>query len=123
MRIIDARTVEVVVAYDEPTRDSDLTPDTTDNPALTDLAYTSILYQVVSPEPSAPVAAGNIKATPHGGAHVITTMMIPAPVNTITVFDFWVTATDLTGNQSSETHFSFTVDRMAPTPPVNFILA
>lgn len=126
MRIIDARTVEVIVTYDEPTQDTDLTPETMlDNPPLTDLAYTSIFYKVVSPGPgsTSPVAAGTVKSTPQGGAHVTTTLMIPAPANDITTFDFWVTATDLTGNQSAETHASFTVDRMAPIVPINFTIA
>lgn len=122
MRIIDNTAVEVTLTYDEPTKDSDNTPlVSTDNPALTDLAYTSMFYKVGS-GPS--VAAGNKPATaPTGGGKITAPLIVPAPVNQKTSFDFWVTSTDDKGNTAGETHATFVVDRMAPLPPSSFIVA
>lgn len=122
MRIIDNSTVEVTATYDEPTKDSDSTPlVATDNPPLLDLAYTSIFYKVTG---GATVAAGKQTATaPTGGGKITATLVIPAPVNQKTAFDFWVTSTDLAGNTQGETHASLSVDRMAPLPPSSFTIA
>jgi hypothetical protein len=122
MRIVDNSTVEVTLSYDEPAFDQDNTPlISTDNPPLTDLAYTSMFYKVGT---GAAVAAGkNTASKPSGGGHISSLLLVPAPVNQKTAFDFWVTSTDLTGNSAGETHASFTVDRMAPAVPINFTVA
>lgn len=122
MRIIDNQSVEVTLTYDEPTKDSDSTPETTDdNPLLTDLAYTSMFYKIGNGP--AVAAAQRAATSPAGGGAITANVIVPAEVNKVTSFDFWVTSTDLKGNSQGETHALFSVDRMAPLPPSNFLIA
>lgn len=121
MRVIDANTVEVEVSYTEPTKDTDTTISDSDNPALLDLAYTSVFYKIGT---AATVSAGSKQASaPTGGGEVKSLLIVPAKVNAKTSIDFWATSTDLTGNSSGETHALFVVDRMAPVPPSSFLVA
>jgi hypothetical protein len=115
MKIIDNSTVSVDATYDEPTLDSTGTP-------LLDLAYTSVYYKV----DAAPVVVGakTTASKPSGGGKVVTTLIIPAPAGAITKVDFRVSATDFVGNESAMSPVvPFTIERLAPAVPTNFIIA
>lgn len=115
MKVIDNATVQVQVDYDEASLNRDGTP-------LTDLAYSNTYYQIGAAPVVAAAKTPATKAT--GGGHISIPLIIPAPLDARTSFNFWATATDLSGNESAKSVvFPFTVERLAPAGPVNFTIA
>lgn len=114
MRVIDNATVEVTATYNEPAKSQDGSP-------LTDLAYTSIFYRVGT-GPAVAAAVTPASATTGGGA-IVRPLIVPAPVGARTSFSFWATATDTSGNVSSQATATFEVERFAPEAPSNFTIA
>jgi hypothetical protein len=115
MKILDNSTVSVDAMYDEPTLDSTGTP-------LLDLAYTSVYYKVgASP---LVVGAKTIATQAQGGGRITVMLIVPAPVDAVTKIDFYVSATDFVGNESAKSApVPFTIERLAPAVPTNFIIA
>ena len=115
MRVIDQATVSVEALYNEPAVNVDGSP-------LADLAYTSVYYKANG---GSTVEGVKIPASkPAGGGGVQVTLLVPAPVNTRTMLDFWVTGTDTHGNVGPEsTHVAFEVERISPAAPTGFSIA
>lgn len=112
MTIIDQSTVSVVATYTEPTTNPDNSP-------LDDLAYTSVYYHVNGGQKIVGVkTASTIKS---GGGNINVDLIVPAPTGGVTLLDFYVTATDLSGNESVPSpSVSLTIERFAPSSPTSF---
>ena len=99
---------EVTVGYDEPTQN-------TDNSALTDLDHTTIYYD----KGAGPVAEATVPATaPTGGGTITTTITVPVLAGEEADVNFWVTASDQSGNESVPSPvITQRIDRLSPKAP------
>lgn len=115
MVLIDNNTVRMSATFTEPSLNADGSP-------LTDLARTTI-YVKIGTNPAASVVT--VPASqPSGGGNIATTFLVAAQNGSKTTFNAWVTATDLTGNESSPSvSVTFEIDRVGPVAPVDFLLA
>lgn len=114
MIIVDEKMVKLEGTYKEPTTDADGQP-------ITDLAYTSVFYQVGA-EP--PVRGPQVPASaPTGGGVIHTTVIVPLAVGERKTFKLWVVATDTTGldGEPSDT-VTLSLNRVAPGVPTDFTL-
>lgn len=98
----------VTATYQEPTVTATNTP-------LTDLASTSISYDLGA----GPVRARDVPATaPTGGGIITTTVDIPVAANQEVDVRFWATATDTSGNESARSaEVVRRIDRLPPGAP------
>lgn len=113
MRLIDANTVELEATFTEPTK-------STDGSVLDDLDYSTI--HIVTP-------AGTIKlpvqeSSAAGGQDLRANVQVNAPANTKTALKFYMTSTDIKGNEGPKgPELLYTVDRVAPEAPTSFTIA
>ena len=115
MRVIDALTCELQAQYDESVKSAD-------GSALTDLQNSSIYYKIGTLPPVKVAQVPASKLT--GGGHITQLVVVPAPSGVATTFDFYVTETDLKGNEGpASNHVVITIDRVGPDAPLNFTIA
>lgn len=115
MQIVDNATVRLNASFTEPTKSVDASP-------LSDLHHTTI-YGQVGTNPASSLVTTPASAL-GGGGLINTTVLVPAPAGVLTKMDLWVTATDITGNESPpSTHVTVNIDRIGPAAPTNFTVA
>lgn len=114
MVLIDNSTVRLDATFIEPDKNADGT-------TLTDLARCTIYVKIGA---GAPASVATINASkPAGGGTMATTILVPASNGAKTSLTAWVTATDLSGNESAaSTSVMFVIDRIGPDVPVTFTL-
>lgn len=100
--------IQVTVTYQEPTTSADGAP-------LSDLSHTTIYHNFGGPK----VEAARVPATaPTGGGTITQTITIPVPESREADIEIWATATDISGNESTESvRVSKRIDRLAPDAP------
>jgi hypothetical protein len=114
MQIVDASTVKLDATYTEPTK-------SVDGVLISDLSYTSIYYQVGT---QTPVKVPQVPATkPQGGGSIATSVLFPLAAGQRSIVKFWVTATDLTGNESNKSNeVTLNLERVSPDAPLGFTI-
>jgi len=98
---------EITSTYNEPTVNSDNPPT-----PLTDLSHTTIYIQ---PENGDGFTVTVPATSPTGGGTIIEKTIVPVGPNAETNVDVWITASDLTGNESIDSIVTtIRIDRLAP---------
>jgi hypothetical protein len=115
MKIIDAATASVDATFTESVTNNDGSP-------VTDLAYSSVYYQVGN---GALIVGAKVPASKlTGGGAMSTTLIVPAPVGAVTTINFQASETDTQGNEGLKTAVvTFKIDRLAPAAPTSFGIA
>jgi len=109
---ISAQTVtvsgtEITSTYTEPSTNSDNPPT-----PLTDLSHTTIYIQ---PENGDGFTVTVPATSPTGGGTITEKIIVPVGPNAETNVDVWMTASDLTGNESVDSIVAtIRIDRLAP---------
>lgn len=112
MQLVDAQTVRLRAQFDEPTT-------SVNNSALTDLKHTTVYGRANG----GPVVAliTNPATSPSGGGSVSLDILVNAPSGVVTGWEFWATATDITGNEGPSSNIvSLSIDRVGPAAPTGF---
>jgi len=111
---------EVSFEFTEPTT-NDPPPPLLPTP-LSDLSHTNVYFQIKSNNPALvtpPTKGQNLPASPPtGGGIKAGTVTVPVLEGQETDVTFWVTATDLSGNESLPSLKTIKrIDRLSPAPP------